>query len=259
LWIYALHKELIMALESIIPVPDVMQAKRVLAVQPHYDDNDIAAGGTLAALHAAGAEIVYLTVTDDLMGVIDASLSPGAAAAQLKREQEAAGKIIGVSQHYWLGYPDAGKYDYFELRGEIIKHIRLVKPDFIFAPDPWLAYEAHRDHIQTGLATAEAAINYELSRLPSSDPSVDAAYDGHELLGVAFYYTREPNTAIDISHTREKKEQAVRCYQAQFSPDDMAQLMMVLELKSRQFAEGRGYSHAEALKVLHPTALHCGI
>lgn len=98
-----------MALESIIPVPDVMQAKRVLAVQPHYDDNDIAAGGTLAALHAAGAEIVYLTVTDDLMGVIDASLSPGAAAAQLKREQEAAGKIIGVSQHYWLGYPDAGK------------------------------------------------------------------------------------------------------------------------------------------------------
>ena len=248
-----------MTLESILPVPDVMQAKRVLAVQPHYDDNDIAVGGTLAALHMGGAEIVYVTVTNDLMGVIDASLSPVAAAAQLKREQEAAGRIIGVHQQYWLGYPDAGKYDYFELRAGIIKHIRLVKPDFIFAPDPWLAYEAHRDHIQTGLATAEAAILYGLSRLSSSDPSVDAAYGGHELLGIAFYYTREPNMMIDISQTREMKQQAVRCYQAQFSSDDMEQLIAVLNFKASQFAEGRGYSHAEALKVLHPTALHCGI
>jgi LmbE family N-acetylglucosaminyl deacetylase len=251
--------ELTMALESILPVPDVLQAKHVLAVQPHYDDNDIAAGGTLAAMQESGAEIFYLTVTDDLMGVIDVSLSPAAAAAQLKREQETAGKIIGVRQNYWLGYPDAGKYDYFELRAGIIKHIRLVKPDFIFAPDPWLAYEAHRDHVQTGLATAEAAILYGLSRLSSSDPSVDAAYGGHELLGIAFYYTRDPNTTVDISQTRAKKEQAVRCYQAQFSPDDMEQLIVVLNFKASQFAEGRGYSHAEALKVLHPTALHCGI
>jgi len=248
-----------MVLESILPVPDVLQARRVLAVQPHYDDNDIAAGGTLAVLREAGAEIFYLTVTDDLMGVIGASLSPEVAAAQLKREQDSAGKIIGVRQHYWLGYPDAGKYDYFELRAGIIMHIRLVKPDFIFAPDPWLTYEAHRDHVQTGQATAEAAILYGLPRLPSSDPAIDAVYDGHELLGVAFYYTRDSNTAVDISQTREKKEQAVRCYRAQFSPDDMNQLLMVLDFKSRQYAEGRSYSHAEALKVLHPQALHCGI
>jgi LmbE family N-acetylglucosaminyl deacetylase len=193
------------------------------------------------------------------MGVIDASLSSDAAAAQLKREQEAAGKIIGVRQHYWLGYPDAGRYDYFELRSRIIKHIRLGKPDFVFAPDPWLPYEAHRDHIQTGLAAAEAAILYGLSRLSSSDPAVDIAYKGHELNGIAFYYTRDPNTVVDISQTHEKKEQAVRCYQAQFSPDNMDQLLMVLDFKSRQAAEGHGYSHAEVLKVLHPTALHCGI
>jgi N-acetyl-1-D-myo-inositol-2-amino-2-deoxy-alpha-D-glucopyranoside deacetylase len=85
-----------------------LRAKRVLAVQPHYDDNDIAAGGTLAALQESGAELVYLTVTDDLMGVVDTSLSQKAAAARLKSEQESAGKIIGVRKHYWLGYPDAG-------------------------------------------------------------------------------------------------------------------------------------------------------
>ncbi len=90
--------------------PDVYAAKRILAIQPHYDDNDIAAGGTLAQ---RGAEIYYLTVTDDLIGVIDDALSPEAAAAQLKAEQHQAGEIIGVTDQYWLGYPDAGKYDYF--------------------------------------------------------------------------------------------------------------------------------------------------
>jgi LmbE family N-acetylglucosaminyl deacetylase len=74
-----------MSSESILPKPDIFQAKTVLFVQPHYDDNDIAAGGTLAAFHAAGARLVYLTVTDDLVGVIDPTLSDEEAAAQLKR------------------------------------------------------------------------------------------------------------------------------------------------------------------------------
>ena len=37
-----------MVLESIVPKPDLFQARRILCIQPHYDDNDIAAGGTLA-------------------------------------------------------------------------------------------------------------------------------------------------------------------------------------------------------------------
>ena len=74
-------------MENPFAPPDVNVAKRILAIQPHYDDNDIAAGGTLAALAQCGAEIHYLTVTDDLIGVIDAALSPEDAAAQLKAEQ----------------------------------------------------------------------------------------------------------------------------------------------------------------------------
>ena len=54
-----------------IEIPDIMKAKRVLAVQPHYDDNDISCGGMLAALAANGAELYYLTMSDDLVGVID--------------------------------------------------------------------------------------------------------------------------------------------------------------------------------------------
>ena len=87
-------------MENPFAPPDVYAAQRILAIQPHYDDNDIAAGGALAALAKGGAEIYYLTVTDDLIGVIDEKLSPEEAAAQLKAEQIQAGEIIGVKGHF---------------------------------------------------------------------------------------------------------------------------------------------------------------
>ncbi len=246
------------------PKPDISQARRVLCVQPHYDDNDIAAGGTIAWLHQAGAEIFYLTATNDLMGVLDASLAEEEAAAQLRREQREAGQFIGVSEQYWLGLPDAGPYDYFALRKGIIRHIRLLRPDFVFTCDPWLPYEAHTDHTTVGRATAEAAILYGLLRLPV-DPEIDAAYQPHDLAGIAFYATHAPNTFSDISGTREKKHAAIDCYRAQFYDEEMQMLHRLLDEQERACAQERAYtegqicSHAEPLKVLIPRQLHMGI
>jgi LmbE family N-acetylglucosaminyl deacetylase len=246
-------------MDSIIPTPDLMNARRILAIQPHYDDNDIGAGGTLALLHEMGAEIHYLTVTDDLMGVLDASLSPVEAKKILESEQDRAGGVIGVSSQIHLGYPDAGRYDYFELRANLLKYMRLLKPDFIFTPDPWLAYESHRDHIQCGLAAASAANLVSLPRLPSSDSEVDRNYQPHDLTGVAFYYSANPNSPVEISATNEKKIQAIRCYEAQFMSADMEILIQVLIMKQSQYAQSQGMVQAEGLKVMAPIQLHCGL
>ena len=248
-----------MTIETILPIPELNAAKRILCVQPHYDDNDIAAAGTLSLLRQNGATIFYLTVTDDLMGVVDQTLSQQQATAALKSDQIIAGKIIGVKNHYWLGYPDAGDYDYFSLRRDILEHIRSLRPDFVFTADPWLTYEAHRDHIQTGLATAEAVMFAGLTKIPSSDPAVDAAYSGHDIQGIAFYYTREPNYITNIAETWDEKIDAVRSYNTQFTPDDMDLLVMALEMKARQVAAKSDFEFGEPLKVLHPRALHCGL
>jgi LmbE family N-acetylglucosaminyl deacetylase len=186
-----------------------------LCIQPHYDDNDIAAGGTLAQLARNGVEVVYLTVTDDLAGVVDMSLSKEAAIQALAKDQQAAGKIIGVKEQILLDYPDAGEYDYHALRRDILKYIRLLKPDFVCTCDPWLTYEAHHDHIQTGHAVAEAVLFCNILKIPSSDPAVDAAYKGHSIDGVGFYYSREPNQIVDITSTWDAKVAAVRCYATQ--------------------------------------------
>lgn len=245
-------------MESFLPIPELLTARKILAIQPHYDDNDIGAGGTLATLHDLGAEIAYLTVTDDLMGVLDVELPDEIARKQLTQEQLESGKIMGVSQQINLDYPDAGVYDMHELRQRLIAAMRTFTPDFLFVPDPWLPYEAHGDHIRTGLAAAEASVLFTLPRIKTT-PEIDENFTPYQLNGIAFYYTHAPNTTMDISAVHKRKQSAIRCYKAQFREEDLDQLLMVLEAKEQMVAEGKGYSHAEVFRVMHPLQLHCGI
>lgn len=97
-----------------------------------------------------------------------------------------------------------------------------------------------------------------LKKIASSDPAVDSAYEPHSIDGVALYYTREPNYVADISSAWDDKIAAVRCYEAQFSPQEMEQLILALDRKSQQVAKGQSFSRGEPLKVLHTSALHCG-
>lgn len=246
-------------IKSLVPTPDLMSARKILAIQPHCDDNDIGAGGTLALLHDLGAEIHYLTVTDDLAGVLDASLSSMEARRVLENEQDQAGKVIGVGSQIHLGYPDAGRYDYFNVRADLLKYIRLLKPDFVFTPDPWLLYESHRDPIQCGLAAAAAANLVTLPKMGSSDAEVDRNYIPHELAGVAFYFTSNPNTPVDISTTQEKKVAAIHNYRAQFTDNGMETLLQVLEAQESIYGQSHGMALAEGFKVMAPMALHLGL
>ena len=248
-----------MTIDSILPAPVIFAARRILCIQPHYDDNDMAAAGTLIQLARQGAEVIYLTVTDDLMGVTDVSLSDESAAQVLKRDQLAAAGFVGVTGQFWLGYPDAGDYSYFALRRDILKYIRSLLPDFIFTVDPWLTYEGHWDHIRTGLAVAEAVLFTGLTKIASSDPEIDSRYREHDLQGVVFYHTRQPNYIANITDTWDQKVAAIRCYEAQFSKEGMDDRVALLDAKSSQVANGHFFERGEPFKILSPSALHCGL
>jgi len=98
-----------------------------------------------------------------------------------------------------------------------------------------------------------------LTKIASSDPAVDDLYKGHDIKGIVFYHTREPNQVMDISETWEAKLAAVRCYEAQFTSQEMNQLIAALDAKSQQVAAAESFKRGEALKVLHTSALHCGL
>ena len=252
---------------SLLPTPDIFSCRRILVIQPHYDDADVAAAGTLAVLSDAGAEIRYCTMMNDLVGVIDESLSDEAAAASLMRDQRAAAKIIGIQELTNLNYPDAGNWSRFDVRPDLFREIREFRPDAIFAADPWLRVEAHRDHWEAGSIAAEAAILFGIPKLPSSSAAVDAAWRAaapFDVRAVAFFYTDEPNTFSPIDATWERKAAALMEYHAQFTDDELPQLVKTLDAKSQLVARvgveagllPAGTKRAEPLKVIDPRALH---
>jgi LmbE family N-acetylglucosaminyl deacetylase len=137
----------------------------------------------------------------------------------------------------------------------------------IFTADPWLSVEAHRDHWEVGSVAAEAAILFGIPKLPSSSASVDAAWrtaPPFDLRAVVFFYTDEPNTFSPIDGTWDRKSAAVSEYRAQFSAEELPQLVTTLDAKAAQVAKvgvgaGRlpaGTTRAEALKVIDPRTLH---
>ena len=237
---------------------EILGAERVLCVQPHYDDNDIAAGGTFSLLADAGVEVHYLTVTDNVAGVTDVSLSDEDALRRCRDEQDQAGDVVAVRSQGRLDLPDAGEWSEVELRRSIIERIRRLRPDYVFTCDPWLPNEAHRDHLRTGIAVGEAVMFHAMPRFKTR-PEVDEGYVPHEIRGLVLYFTLEPNLVFDIEKTRARKHRAMDAYQAQISGQALVNLHRGIELVERQWGEVCGFSHGEPFRLLRPGQLHVGI
>lgn len=233
--------------------PDLLGARRVLAVQPHYDDNDIGCGGTLCRLARAGADITYVTVTDDLAGVLDPSMADDEARAGLLAEQRAAAAIVGVARLVGLDWPDAGGLDHVTLRDQVIALIREHRPEAVLTVDPWLHHESHRDHVVAGLAVSEAVLLADLPRVhrPSAQRPWTVPY-------IAYYGTADGNVTIDTSAVQDARHAALDCYRLQFTDDSLAALHRAVDRHERACAED-GATHGEWLKVLPRSALHLGV
>ncbi len=240
--------------KDLLPIPELLSMRRVLCVQAHPDDCEIGAGATVAGLVRAGAEVVYLTVTDGGAGTIDAAVAPAELAALRRREGEEAARLLGVTQMIWLDFPDGGCLELPAVRDKIIGAVRQVRPDALMVMDPWLPYEAHSDHRTTGLAAAEAAL---LSGFPHISPQRSGEGPApHAPVAVAFYSTSRPNTFIDVTATWPLKMEALKKHESQFTPESLEMIVAYLAAKSREHAAGKGFEMAEAFKVLSPTHLH---
>jgi LmbE family N-acetylglucosaminyl deacetylase len=187
----------------------------VLAIYAHPDDPEVAAGGTLARWTAAGAEVHVCICADGDKGSLDPATDPGDLVERRRAETTEAGRILGVSAHYWLGFPDGELDDGPALRSRLVELIRSVRPVAVLAPDPTAvffgqAYVNHRDHRATGWAAidavAPAAANPHY--FPDKGPAhkVDALY----LSG-----TLEPDAWVDVSATIDVKAAAIACHVTQ--------------------------------------------
>ncbi|MDO8567078.1 MAG: PIG-L family deacetylase, partial [Dehalococcoidales bacterium] len=147
------------------------RAKRadVLVVSPHPDDAEFGAAGTVARWTREGREIVYVICTSGDKGTSDRSIKPEALVKMREKEQLAAAKVLGVREVVFLRYPDQGLEDTSAFRKEIVRQIRLFRPDTVMTADPYRRYIGHRDHRIAGQVTLDAVYPYARDHLAYPD------------------------------------------------------------------------------------------
>ncbi|RKX55207.1 MAG: PIG-L family deacetylase [Thermotoga sp.] len=240
-------------IKKLLPIPNLEKARKVLCIQPHPDDTDIGAGATIAKLCKKGVEVYYLSSTSDSIGTSDKALVGEKITKIRKEEQQRAADVLGVKEVIWLDYPDAGNYSMYDLRNDLVKWIRKIKPDFIMTVDPWLPYEAHRDHVKTGLAASEAVLLYGF---PGVVPEIEIE-EGFEIKGIAFFHTAYPNTVIDVDDTWKLKFEAIKQHESQIDEKTLDLFKRYFDLKAREYAKDKLFTYGEVFKVLSPVFLHC--
>ncbi len=115
--------------------------ERVLVVTAHPDDVDFGVAGSVASWTDAGIAVTYCLVTDGEAGGSDRSISRAEMAEIRRAEQTAAAKVVGVDDVVFLGYPDGRLQPTLDLRRDISRAIRQVRPQRVVTQSPDRNYE----------------------------------------------------------------------------------------------------------------------
>jgi LmbE family N-acetylglucosaminyl deacetylase len=237
-------------------VPADAAIARILSITAHPDDVDFGAAGTVAQWTDAGLEVIYCVVTDGDAGGSDEDI-PRAKMASLRRaEQIAAAKCVGVTDVRFLGYPDGQVEATIDLRRDLARVIRQVRPDRVVSSSPERNYVrlgiSHPDHRAVGSATLDAV--YPDARNPFAFPELRAE-EGLEAWTVREVWISggpAPTHYVDVTDTFPRKVAALRAHETQIAHrDDLEQ--MLRERLARTAAQG-GLPEgrlAEAFQVLN--------
>ena len=107
---------------------DEEAVERVLVITAHPDDVDFGAAGTVAGWVETGIAVTYCIVTDGDAGGADPTVPRGDIAGIRQAEQRAAGAVLGVRDIRFLGYRDGELTVSHDLRRDLSRVIRQVRP-----------------------------------------------------------------------------------------------------------------------------------
>lgn len=226
--------------------PD-LHPRIILGVAAHPDDLEYYASGSLAKWAAAGAKVYYLILTGGGKGTTDPKLSSAELIARRQAEQQAAGRVIGLADIFFADFEDARLKNSLEVKREIIRRIRQVKPDVVVGWDPTAVYSAaagtinHPDHRAAGQATLDAV--YPLARDHLSYPELLAeGLTPHKVRTVLMMRDDSPNFISDISGYLDAKVDALQAHASQFPAGSPA----LESMKTTATELGRAYDLAAA-------------
>jgi LmbE family N-acetylglucosaminyl deacetylase len=217
---------------------------QVMVVTPHPDDAEYGVAGTVVRWVSQGKEIVYVVCTNGDKGTSDASVKPEELAKTREEEQIAAANLLGVREVIFLRHPDQGLEDTPEFRKEIVRLIRMYRPETVVTADPYRRYIWHRDHRMTGQVTLDAIFPYARDIFSYPDLAKEGL-DPHKVKEVLLWGTEDVNYRSDITETFDVKLSALQCHKSQVGHIPLQELEERLRERHSSLAQGEEYELAE--------------
>ena len=223
----------------------------ILVIAAHPDDIEFGVAGSVARWIAEGHRVVYCLITDGAAG----SNEPGAdlvlLATTRRAEQQAAASVLGVSAVHFLGYPDGVLQPDLQLRRELTRLIRTIRPQRLVCQDPSTlfvgsSYINHPDHRAAGEAAIYALFPSAETR-PIFPELLDEGLEPHHVRELYLTLTLHPDTYVDITPFIEQKIAALLCHRSQVSEQDGEWVRQW----DAEYGVKAGTPFAEGFRVLH--------
>jgi len=214
------------------------KAAQVMVVTPHPDDAEYGVAGTVARWTNEGKEVVYVVCTNGDKGTSDTNANSDELVKIREEEQMAAAKSLGVSEVIFLGHPDQGLEDTPEFRKELVRLIRIYRPETVVTADPYRRYVWHRDHRIAGQVTLDAVFPYARDYLSYPDLMKEGLHP-HKVREILLWASEDVNYRSDITNTFHLKLNALGHIPLQ-------ELEAWLRERHMTMAEGEDFQLAEA-------------
>lgn len=196
-----------------------VQVERVLVVTAHPDDIDFGGAGTVATLTDMGIEVSYCICTYGDAGGFDPAVPRSEIPKIRQAEQENAARILGVKDIHWLGYPDGALEVSMDLRRDISRVIRKVRPQLVITQNPernWeRIYASHPDHMAAGEAALQAV--YPDARNPFTHTTLlkDEGLEAWTVSQVWILSAQKRTKFVNVTKQYQRKVDALRAHVSQ--------------------------------------------
>ena len=215
----------------------------------HPDDVDFGLAGTVASWTDAGIDVSYCLITSGDAGGSDPSLTRAPRAELREAEQRAAAAEVGVSDLRFLGYRDGLLEVSLDLRRDISRVIREVRPQRVVCQSPERSWEriygSHPDHLAAGEATMCAV--YPDSRNPFAFAESIGDIEPWTVNEVWITSGNRVNHYVDITKQFDRKTQALLRNESQIpSEENLRALLQMWNGGNAQAAGMPEGTYAEA-------------
>ena len=201
----------------------------ILAFGAHPDDVEMGCGGTIAKSTSQGKTVGIIDLTRGELGT-------NGSVEIRDKEASSAASIIGAKFRINLGLEDGFIFNNKENQIEIIKAIRLYKPDIILSPTQ---IDRHSDHGKASDLIYEAAFLSGLSKLNTEfEGSIQDPWRPRVNLNYQQWNDFKPDVLIDISEFIEVKKNAILAFKSQVLKDSSTEST---KINSENFIESIKY------------------